>query len=74
MFGIIRTKNKKTKQELINDLEKLLELNRNKDRDYELIVNMHLLSKRFLSEYRSSLMLDREIAKLRPCTNIEDEI
>lgn len=74
MFGIIRTKNKKTKQELINDLEKLLELNRNKDRDYELIVNMHLLSKRFLSEYRSSLILDREIAELRPCTNIEDEI
>lgn len=72
MFGIITTK--ETKQELINDLEKLLELNRNKDRDYELIVNMHLLSKRFLFEYRNSLLVDRAIASLRPCVNIEDEI
>jgi hypothetical protein len=72
MFGIITTK--ETKQELINDLTKLLELNSNKQRDLDLIVNMHLLSKRFLFEYRNSLLVDRAIASLRPCTNIEDEI
>lgn len=72
MFGIITTK--ETKQELINDLTKLLELNHNKQRDLDLIVNMHLLSKRFLFEYRNSLLVDRAIASLRPCVNIEDEI
>ena len=72
MFGIITTK--ETKQELINDLSNLLELNFNKQRDLDLIVNMHLLSKRFLFEYRNSLLVDRAIASLRPCINIEDEI
>lgn len=72
MFGIITTK--ETKQELINDLTKLLELNSNKQRDLDLIINMHLLSKRFLFEYRNSLLVDRAIASLRPCVNIEDEI
>jgi len=72
MFGIITTK--ETKQELINDLTNLLELNSNKQRDLELIINMHLLSKRFLFEYRNSLVVDRAIASLRPCINIEDEI
>jgi hypothetical protein len=72
MFGIITTK--ETKQELINDLSNLLELNSNKQRDLDLIVNMHLLSKRFLFEYRNSLLVDRAIASLRPCINIEDEI
>jgi|LauGreDrversion4_2_1035121.scaffolds.fasta_scaffold254886_1 hypothetical protein len=72
MFGIITTK--ETKQELINDLTNLLELNSNKQRDLDLIVNMHLLSKRFLFEYRNSLLVDRAIASLRPCINIEDEI
>lgn len=72
MFGIITTK--ETKQELINDLTKLLELNSNKQRDLDLIINMHLLSKRFLFEYRNSLIVDRAIASLRPCVNIEDEI
>ena len=72
MFGIITTK--ETKQELINDLSNLLELNSNKQKDLDLIVNMHLLSKRFLFEYRNSLLVDRAIASLRPCINIEDEI
>jgi hypothetical protein len=72
MFGIITTK--ETKQELINDLTNLLELNSNKQRDLDLIVNMHLLSKRFLFEYRNSLLVDRAIASLRPTINIEDEI
>lgn len=72
MFGIITTK--ETKQELINELTQLLELNRKKERDAELIINMNLLSKRFLFEYRNSLVVDRAIASLRPCINIEDEI
>jgi len=72
MFGIITTK--ETKQELINELTQLLELNRKNERDAELIINMNILSKRFLFEYRNSLVVDRAIASLRPCINIEDEI
>lgn len=72
MFGIITTK--ETKSQLVNAIAELLELNSKKERDAELIINMHLLSKRFLFEYRNSLLVDRAIASLRPCVNIEDEI
>ena len=72
MFGL--TKVKESKNDVVMEIAGILFLRPHKAQEAALIDAMDCLPLRELVKYRDSLYEDREIAALRPCINIEDEI